>query len=70
MTLKSVPIDTWMVVDVAFKGWNVVSTHASQNDAERERDTRNEGLARQRYTACLVLEPVAQGMGRSCGQGS
>jgi hypothetical protein len=27
-------------------------------------------LARQRYTACLVLEPVAQGMGRSCGQGS
>jgi hypothetical protein len=70
MTLKSMPIDTWMVVDVAFKGWNVVSTHASQNDAERERDTRNEGLARQRYTACLVLEPVAQGMGRSCGQGS
>lgn len=70
MTLKSVPIDTWMVVDVAFNGWNVVSTHESQNAAERERDTRNEGLARQRYTACLVLEPVAQGMGRSCGQGS
>ena len=35
MTLKNVPIDTWMVVDVAFNGWNVVSTHASQNDAER-----------------------------------
>jgi len=67
MTLKNVPIDTWMVVDVAFNRWNVVSTHASQNDAERERDTRNEGLARQRYSACLVLEPVAQGMGRSCG---
>jgi len=43
MTLKHVPIDTWMVVDVGFNRWNVVSTHASQNDAERERDTRNEG---------------------------
>jgi hypothetical protein len=52
-----------MVVDVAFNGWSVVSTHGSQDDAERERDTRNEGLARQRYTACLALEPVAQGMG-------
>jgi hypothetical protein len=67
MTLKNVPIDTWMVVDVAFNRWNVVSTHTSQNAAEQERDIRNEGLARQRYTACLVLEPVAQGMGRSCG---
>jgi hypothetical protein len=66
MTFKNVPIDTWMVVDVAFNGWNVVSTHASQNDAERERDTRNEGLARRRYTACLAFEPIAQGMGRSC----
>ena len=67
MTSRNVPIDRWMVVDVAFNRWNVVSTHASQNTAERERDTRNEGLARQRYSACLVLEPVAQGMGRSCG---
>jgi hypothetical protein len=70
MTLKNVPIDIWMVVDVTFNRWNVVSTHASQNAAERERDTRNEGLSRQRYTACLALEPIAQGMGRSCGQGS
>ena len=48
MTLKNMPIDTWMVVDVAFNRWSVVSTHASQNAAERERDTRNEGLARRR----------------------
>jgi hypothetical protein len=67
MTLKSVPIDTWMVVDVAFNGWTVVSTHASQNDADRERDTRNKGWARRRYTVCLAHEPVAQRMGRSCG---
>ena len=55
MTLKNVPIDTWMVVDVAFNGWNVVSTHASQHDAERERDTRNEGLVQRRYSACMAL---------------
>jgi len=66
MTYKNVPIDRWMVVDVAFKRWNVVSTHASQNAAERERDTRNEGLGRRRYTACLAFEPIAHGMGRSC----
>ena len=66
MTSKNVPIDRWMVVDVAFNGWSVVSTHASQKDAERERDTRNKGLARQRYSACLAFEPVAQGMGRAC----
>ena len=66
MTLKNVPIDTWMVVDVACNEWNVVSTHASQNDAEKERDTRNEGLARRRYSACVALEPIAERMGRSC----
>ena len=61
MTLKYVPIDTWMVVDVADNGWNVISTHASQNDAERERDTRNEGLARRRYSACMALKPLPSG---------
>ena len=65
MTLKNVPLDKWMVVDVAYR-WEVVSTHASQNEAERERDTRNEGLARRRYSACMALEPVAERMGRSC----
>jgi hypothetical protein len=67
MTLKNVPIDTWMVVDVAFNRWNVISTHASQSDAERERDTRNEGLTRRRYTACLAFGAIAQGTGRLCG---
>jgi len=67
MTLKNMPTDPWMVVDVANNGWNVISTHASQNDAERERDTRNEGLARRRYSAFMALEPVAERMGRSCG---
>ena len=66
MTLKNVPTNTWMVVDVAFDTWNVVSAHRSQHDAEAERDKRNEGLARPRYSACLAFEPVAERMGRSC----
>ena len=67
MTLKDVPLEKWMVVDVAYNRWSVVSTHASQNEAEQERDTRNEGLARRRYSACMALEPIAERMGRSCG---
>ena len=67
MALKKVPTNTWMVVDVAFNGWHVVSTHSSQRNAEAERDKRNEGLARRRYSACVSFEPVAEGMGRSCG---
>ena len=67
MASKNAPIDTWMVVDIAFNGWNVVSSHQSQQDAEAERDRRNDGLARRRYTACMVIVPVAEGMSRSCG---
>jgi hypothetical protein len=67
MTLKNVPLEKWMVVDRAHNRWDVVSTHASQNEAERERDARNEGLARRRYSACMALQPVAERMGRSCG---
>ena len=67
MALKKVPTNTWMVVDVAFNGWHVVSTHSSRRNAEAERDKRNEGLARRRYSACVAFEPVAERMGRSCG---
>ena len=64
MASKNAPIDTWMVVDIAFNGWNVVSSHRSQQDAEAERDRRNDGLARRRYTACTAIAPVAERMGR------
>ena len=67
MASKNAPFDTWMVVDIAFNGWNVVSSHQSQQDAETERDRRNDGLARRRYTACVAIAPVAEQMGRSCG---
>jgi hypothetical protein len=60
MELKKMPTNVWMVVDVAYNGWNVVSTHGSQRDAETERDRRNEGLARRRYSACIAPRPIAE----------
>jgi hypothetical protein len=67
MRMKNLPTNTWMVVDVAYNSWNVVSTHGSQGDAETERDRRNEGLARRRYSACLAAEPVMhQPIRQSC----
>jgi len=61
------PTDVWIVVDVAYNGWTVVSTHGSQVDAETERDRRNEGLARRRYSACVAPKPTAEAVRLSCG---
>jgi hypothetical protein len=44
----------------------LISTHATQDEAEGERDKRNEGLPAAQFSACIVIEPMAQGMGRSC----
>jgi hypothetical protein len=52
-----------MVVDVR-AGWRAISVHACQRDAEIERDKRNKGVTIKPYTACLVLEPVAELMSR------
>ena len=67
MTSKYSPTDIWTVVDIAFNGWNVVSSHRWQHEAEAERDRRNDGLARRRYTASVAIAPVTERMGRSCG---
>lgn len=66
MGLKKVPTNVWMVVDVAYNGWTVVSTHDCQRDAETERDRRNEGLARRRYSACIAPRPTAEAVRLSC----
>ena len=57
------PTDTWMVIDATAR-WRSASVHSSRHDAEIERDQRNQGLTNKRYTACLVLEPVAERMFR------
>jgi hypothetical protein len=67
MVSKNSPTDIRTVVDIAFNRWNVVSSHQWQHEAEAERDRRNDGLARRRYTACIAIGPVAERMGRSCG---
>jgi len=60
-----VPVNTWFVCDIASKR-TALSTHASQQAAEAERDRRNAGLPRRRYGACLLIEPVADRMGCAC----
>ena len=67
MRLTKLPLETWMVVNIAQDKWNVVSTHASRDAAEAERDRRNERLAQPHYSACIAFEPIAERMGRSCG---
>jgi hypothetical protein len=64
MHLAKLPLETWLVVDRHHE--NVVSTHATQDEAEGERDKRNEGLSRGHHSACIAIEPVAQGMSRPC----
>jgi hypothetical protein len=61
-----VPLHTWMVVEpITHNAMKPVSLHATQQEAEAERDRRNKRLAHPRYSACIALEPVAERMGRS-----
>jgi hypothetical protein len=60
MQLNRMPTNVWTVVDVAYNGWTVVSTHDCQRAAEAERDRRNEGLARRRYSACIAPKPAVE----------
>ena len=53
-----------IVFDRALNG--VVSTHATQVEAEGERDKRNVGSSNAQYNVCFAIEPVAQGMCRPC----
>jgi hypothetical protein len=62
--MRSVPLDTWMVVEpIASDSMRPVSLHTTQEEAERERDRRNRQLEEPRYAACIVLQPIAERMG-------
>jgi hypothetical protein len=56
---------TWIVVEQKLPGGRarLISKHASQQEAEAERDRRNSGRAERPFTACILFEPVAQRMG-------
>jgi hypothetical protein len=65
MPTRDLPLNTWMVVEQTSPGarLKLVSKHATQHEAEAERDNRNLGQCNPHFTACIILEPVAQRMG-------
>ncbi|HEX5998379.1 MAG TPA: hypothetical protein VFZ16_03115 [Hyphomicrobiaceae bacterium] len=66
MRVNDLPLDTWVVIESLPGGeLNLMSTHASQYQAEAERDSRNKGLPAPRYSAVRALSPAAGAQG--CG---
>lgn len=66
MKVQDLPLDTWVVIEPLAGGeLNLLSTHATQDQAEAERDHRNKGLATPRYSAVRALAPAAGAQG--CG---
>jgi hypothetical protein len=66
MRVENLPLDTWVVIEpLSDRECNLLSTHATQGQAEAERDHRNKGLATPRYSAVRALAPAAGAQG--CG---
>ena len=60
MRVVDLPLDTWVVVEpLAADEMKLMSTHATQGQAEAERDQRNRGLQAPRYRALKALAPTA-----------
>jgi hypothetical protein len=61
MRTTELPLDTWVVVEPLGSGEEVrlLSKHATQQQAETERDRRNRGLAAPRFRAVKALAPIA-----------
>lgn len=66
MRVVDLPRDTWLVVEPLAPGEvKLLSTHPTQRQAEAERDKRNRGLRKPRYSAIKTLAPAAGAQG--CG---
>ena len=64
MKTKSVPLDKWVLVEpLGNNELKPISIHATQKEAELERDRRNATVGNRLYSACWILEPVAARMG-------
>jgi len=64
MKLTELPLDTWVVVEpVAADEVKLLSRHDTQDEAEGERDRRNQGLRRPRFSAVRALAPAAGAQG-------
>ncbi len=60
MRVVDLPLDTWVVVEPEAGGEvKLLSTHATQRQAEVERDKRNKGLRPPRFSAIKTLTPTA-----------
>lgn len=71
MKTQNLPLNTWMVVEQhsSLQDVMLISKHATQCEAEAERDKRNKGLPEHHCSACIIVEPIAERMGRAgqCG---
>jgi hypothetical protein len=64
MPSNSAPLDKWLVVEpLGNDELRPISIHATQQEAELERDRRNAIVGNRLYSACRILEPVAARMG-------
>ena len=64
MDIAHLPRNTWVVFEcVQPNDVALVSAHAFQTDAEAERDQRNRAAHCTRFSACMILDPVAERMG-------
>jgi hypothetical protein len=60
MKIVELPLDTWVVVEpVSANEVKLLSKHATQHQAEAERDQRNKGLKSPRFRAVKTLAPIA-----------
>ncbi len=68
MKLNELPLDTWVVIEPVLQDEvKLLSTHATQGEAEVERDKRNRGLRQPRYRALRAFAPVAGAQGCVAG---
>ena len=60
MRVVDLPLDTWVVVEPeAGVDVKLLSTHATQRQAEVERDKRNKGMRPPRFSAINTLAATA-----------
>jgi hypothetical protein len=63
MRVVDLPLDTWVVVEPLGVGEvELLSTHATQRQAEAERDARNKRLGVHRCNAIKTLAPTASAL--------
>ena len=66
MNTCDLPVDTWIVVKRrSAMSSSLISMHDNRNEAEAARDKLNKTVDTPCYSACIVLEPVARGMGHA-----